>query len=88
MSGIKSRLESAEGRLRVLRPGLREIVVRGGLQDGVADHATIDGAPIVRQPDESSEQFRQRATAEAVASGARTLIIGGLPARSTGGGRE
>ena len=58
-----SRISSAEQRLRVLRPGLRIVTVRGGLQDGIADHAEIDGAQIVREPDESSEAFRQRAIA-------------------------
>jgi hypothetical protein len=55
-----SRISSAEQRLRVLRPGLRIVTVRGGLQDGIADHAEIDGAQIVREPERADRVSRAR----------------------------
>jgi hypothetical protein len=79
MSSTASRIAGAEQRLRVLRPGLRVVSIRGGLQPGVADHAEIDGAPIVRQPDESSEAFRQRAIGIAQSTNAKLIVLGGLP---------
>jgi hypothetical protein len=75
---LLSRLAGAESRLRILRPGLRVIEISGGLEDGVAPIATIDGAPFQRQANEPPEDFRARARAAAIA-GARTLIYGGLP---------
>jgi hypothetical protein len=43
MSGTAGRIAGAEAKLRVLRPGLRIVCIRGGLADGVADIAEIDG---------------------------------------------
>jgi hypothetical protein len=43
---LRARLAHAEARLAILRPGLRVISIRGGLEDGVADCATIDGRPF------------------------------------------
>ena len=74
-----SRLSGAESRLRILRPGLRVIEISGGLEDGVAPIATIDGAPFERQDNEPIEDFRARARAAASDAAARTLIYGGLP---------
>jgi hypothetical protein len=72
-------LAGAEARLRILRPGLRVIEISGGLEDGVAPIATIDGDQLERLADETSDEFRARAHARARATGARTLIYGGLP---------
>jgi hypothetical protein len=85
MSSTASRISAAERAMSVLRPGLRTIMIRGGLQSGIADHAEIDGRQIGREPDESPDAFRARATAAATASGARTIIFGGLPKFPTGG---
>jgi hypothetical protein len=76
---LLSRLAGAEARLAILRPGLRVIEISGGLEDGVAPIATIDGDQLERLADETSDEFRARARAAAIAAGARTLIYGGLP---------
>jgi hypothetical protein len=75
-----SRISAAERAMSVLRPGLRTIIVRGGLTDGVADHAEIDGVPLARNQDETSEAFRQRAIGVAQSTNAKLLVLGGLPA--------
>jgi hypothetical protein len=82
---IASRIASAEGRLAILRPGLRIITIHGGLTaDASGDIATIDGEQLARLVDETSDEFRSRAMAAAIAAGARTLIYGGLPMRVGG----
>jgi Asp/Glu/hydantoin racemase len=77
---LRARIATAEGRLAILRPGLREIVIRGGLDRGVASIATIDGEPLARAEGETSEAFRARAREAAIAAGAKVLVLGGLPA--------
>jgi hypothetical protein len=84
MSGLKARLASAEQRLAILRPGIRTVEIRGGLESGVAPIATIDGKPFERWEGEPSDAFRLRAKAYAVDSDARVLVFGGLPPRNTG----
>jgi hypothetical protein len=79
MSGLMSRIAGAEARLRLLRPGLRVISIRGGLQNGVADLATVDGVELEPAPGESSDAFRARARESAIAAGAKVLVFGGLP---------
>jgi hypothetical protein len=77
---LRARIATAEGRLAILRPGLREVVIRGGLAPGVADIATIDGEPLARSDGETPEAFRARAREAAIAAGAKVLVLGGLPA--------
>jgi hypothetical protein len=76
---LRARIATAEGRLAILRPGLRVIVVRGGLAPGVSDIATIDGEPLARADGETSEAFRARAREVAISSNAKVLVLGGLP---------
>jgi hypothetical protein len=77
---LRARIATAEGRLAILRPGLRVINIRGGLAPAVSDIATIDGEPIARADGETSEAFRARACEAAIAAGAKVLVLGGLPA--------
>jgi hypothetical protein len=79
VSGLMSRIAGAEARLRLLRPGLRVISIKGGLAPGVADLATVDGVEIEPAPGESSDAFRVRAREAAIAAGAKVLVFGGLP---------
>jgi hypothetical protein len=79
---LKARLAHAEAMLAILRPGLRVISIRGGLEDGVADCATIDGRPFKCWEGEPSDAFRLRAKAYAVDADARVLVFGGLPANA------
>ena len=55
------------------------IVISGGLTAGVADIATVGEVQIERLPDETVEAFEQRAHDLAIAAGASTLVLGGLP---------
>jgi hypothetical protein len=78
---IANRIAGAERAMSVLRPGLRTVLIRGGLAPGVADFATIDGMPLARAEGETSEAFRARAREAAIAAGAKVLVLGGLPPR-------
>jgi hypothetical protein len=82
---LANRIAGAERAMSVLRPGLRVINIRGGLQSGVASVATIDGARLSPEPGESPDAFRARAMARAREAGSRTLIFGGLPPMSMDG---
>jgi hypothetical protein len=82
---LNARLAYAERALAILRPGLRVITIRGGLTaDASGDIATIDGDHLKRLAGETSDGFRARARAAAIAAGARTLIYGGLPQHGDG----
>jgi hypothetical protein len=76
---LRARIGAAEGRLRVLSPGLRVTVIQGGLSDGVADIATFGDETVGRLEDETVEAFQRRARELAIAAGARWLTFGGLP---------
>jgi hypothetical protein len=59
--------------------GFETIVISGGLTAGVADIAHFGDVQIERLPDETVEAFEQRAHDLAIAAGASTLVLGGLP---------
>jgi hypothetical protein len=58
---------------------ISSIMIRGGLTAGVADIAQFGEVQIERLPDETVEAFGQRAHDLAIAAGASTLVLGGLP---------
>jgi DNA polymerase III sliding clamp (beta) subunit (PCNA family) len=58
---------------------IQTITIQGGLTAGVADIAHFGDVQIERLPDETVEAFEQRAHDLAIAAGASTLVIGGLP---------
>jgi hypothetical protein len=76
---FERRLAALELRLKASVPGIMEIVVRGGLEPGVAPIASFSGREWEAAPDESFEAFRARAKAAAEAEGARFIVVGGLP---------
>jgi hypothetical protein len=76
---LSSRIAGAERAMSVIRPGLRTVIIRGGVAPGVADIATIDGEPLARAEGETPEAFRARAREAAISSNAKCLVFGGLP---------
>jgi hypothetical protein len=78
---LANRIAGAERAMSVLRPGLREIVIRGGLTaDAWGDFATVDGRRVDRGPVEDVETFQIRVRKLAQAAGAKLVVYGGLPA--------
>ena len=62
-----------------MRHDVQTITIQGGLTAGVADIAQFGDVQIERLPDETVEAFEQRAHDLAIAAGASTLVLGGLP---------
>ena len=58
---------------------IQTIFISGGVTNGVTDIATFGEVQIERLPDETVEAFEQRAHDLAIAAGASTLVLGGLP---------
>jgi hypothetical protein len=58
---------------------IQTITIQGGLTAGVADIAHFGDVQIERLPDETVEAFERRVHDLAIAAGASTLVLGGLP---------
>ena len=58
---------------------IQTITIQGGLTAGAAHIAHFGDVQIERLPDETVEAFEQRAHDLAIAAGASTLVLGGLP---------
>jgi hypothetical protein len=76
---FERRLAALEQRLKASAPGIMEIVVRGGLEPGVAPIASFSGRHWDAAPGEPPEGFRARAKAAAEAERTPFIVFGGLP---------
>lgn len=79
--GRLTKLEAAVGRTLA---SVQPIEIAGGLQEGVAPIATVNGLHFGRGSAESEQEFRERVIAAAVKARC-TPIFGGLPEMGKGG---
>jgi hypothetical protein len=77
---LLGRIAGAEARLRLLSPGMREIVIRGGLTpDASTEFARVGDRRIDRGACEDVEAFQNRVRQLAHEAGSRLVVFGGLP---------
>jgi hypothetical protein len=60
---------------------MRVVHIAGGLPGDNPRCATVDGIEFTRGADETTAAFEARVTAKAKESGAKRVVIGGLPDR-------
>jgi hypothetical protein len=79
---LLGRIAGAEARLRLLSPGMREVVIRGGLTDDASgDFAAFGDEYVEREGGETVEAFQIRVRQLAQEAGSQLIVFGGLPPR-------